>query len=161
MTATVRTHEHKLTPAINASSPVEHSRSLPGQKQTRAWQLATDYPHLQDIAIPSLFWNNSIPPCISFCCTTHVKDTEGMKQVRMDVRNSRLKSTEYFLTRRECLSSVVRQDYKEEETSSGTGLYKTTRDSVTSCVKSFKYMVRYLTRLTLLKPSSNCMYHLL
>jgi len=37
--ATAWTHEHKLIPVINASSPVEHSRSLPGQKQTPALQL--------------------------------------------------------------------------------------------------------------------------
>jgi len=104
---TARTHEHKLIPVITASSPVEHSISLPGQKRTPALQVERDNQDLQDIATLSLFWNhNRIPTCIWFCCTTHVKDTKGTKEVRMDARNIRLKSTEYFLTQCEGLSSL-------------------------------------------------------
>lgn len=43
--------------------------------------------------------------------------------------------------------SVVKRDYEKEKTSSGADLYKTTRDSATSLVKSLDYLIRNLKRL--------------
>ena len=43
---------------------------------------------------------------------------------------------------------VVKRDYEKEKTSSGADLYKTTRDSATSLVKSLDNLFRNLKRLT-------------